>query len=569
MVERELRGSARKRSSYWTRFATALTGLLVAAWFWLMMHGQADHLVGQALFYAVSVVAFCQTLLVGLVGAADCLSEEKREGTLGLLFLTDLKGFDVVLGKLAASSCSALYATVSIFPILALPILLGGVTGLEFARVILVATNNLFLSLAIAILCSALSRDERKARGATLLILLFLTAGLPFLVEIISEYPGHAWQEFYYVFLLPSPGFACYGAFDPLSRLTVRGGAGGVGWLFWASVGVIHVLAWLALLAACWILPQAWQDRPLAPPKGSWRARMVRWKFGAPQTRCERRARLLESNPFLWLTSREQLKDRLPWLWLGGVGLVWLWVRIREPAALEPGLYVLIGVGLHSMFKIWIATEAPRQLAADRRSGALELILSTRLSVRQIIEGQHLTLLRQFGWPTLVVLASDILCLLAGLDEVASSRDQPLWILMWLGGMVVFLADLVTLGWLGLWLGLTVRRQGYASVAALGRICLLPWAVFGALLAGTTLLHEFWNVRIVEGQLTEFTLFGVWLGLSLVNDGLHLRWAKQRLETSFRRVAADRFDHPSPSAWLRRRWRQVCGEPAPNREARA
>ena len=219
MVERELRGSARKRSSYGTRFATALASLLVAAWLWLMMHGQPDRVIGQILFYSVSVVAFFQTLVVGLVGAADCLSEEKREGTLGLLFLTDLKGFDVVLGKLAASSCTALYATLAIFPVLALPILLGGVTGLEFARVVLVATNNLFLSLAVAILCSSLSRNERKARGATLVILLFLAVGIPFLVEIAAEYPGHTWKGWYFVFLLPSPGFACYGAFDPVARL--------------------------------------------------------------------------------------------------------------------------------------------------------------------------------------------------------------------------------------------------------------------------------------------------------------------------------------------------------------
>ncbi len=561
MVERELRGSARKRSSYGTRFATALASLLVAAWLWLMMHGQPDRVIGQILFYSVSVVAFFQTLVVGLVGAADCLSEEKREGTLGLLFLTDLKGFDVVLGKLAASSCTALYATLAIFPVLALPILLGGVTGLEFARVVLVATNNLFLSLAVAILCSSLSRNERKARGATLVILLFLAVGIPFLVEIATEYPGHTWKGWYYVFLLPSPGFACYGAFDPVARLMGRASQGGLGWLFWGSVAAIHVEAWLALLVACWILPRTWQDRPLAPPKGSWRERMARWKFGDPQVRRQRRTRLLETNPLLWLTSRDKLKDGLPWIWLGSVGLIWLWVRLKEPGAVDAGLYVIMGLASHSMFKIWIATEAPRQLAADRRSGALELILSTRVSVREIIQGQHLTLLRQFGWPTMVVLAVDLVCLLAGLAEQAV-REQGFWILMWLGGMVIFLADLVTLGWLGPWLGLTSRRQGHAPVDALGRICVLPWALFGALLAGAALLREFWDVRILDNKVTEVTLFWIWFWVSLLNDVLHLQWAKHRLETDFRKVAAARFDRPSPRAWLRRIWQQVIGSPS-------
>ena len=33
---------------------------------------------------------------------ADCLSEEKREGTLGLLFLTDLRGYDIVVSSSSA-----------------------------------------------------------------------------------------------------------------------------------------------------------------------------------------------------------------------------------------------------------------------------------------------------------------------------------------------------------------------------------------------------------------------------------------------------------------------------------
>jgi len=47
------------------------------------------------IFTAFGIVAFGFTLLCGVFLTSDCLSEEKREGTLGLLFLTDLKGFDI------------------------------------------------------------------------------------------------------------------------------------------------------------------------------------------------------------------------------------------------------------------------------------------------------------------------------------------------------------------------------------------------------------------------------------------------------------------------------------------
>ena len=57
---------------------------------------------GLALFIALSAIAYIYSLRAGALSTADCVSEEKREGTLGLLFLTDLKSYDIVLGKLGA-----------------------------------------------------------------------------------------------------------------------------------------------------------------------------------------------------------------------------------------------------------------------------------------------------------------------------------------------------------------------------------------------------------------------------------------------------------------------------------
>ena len=51
----------------------------------------------------------------------DCISEEKREGTLGLLFLTDLKGYDVALGKLCANSVRSFYALLATVPVVVTP----------------------------------------------------------------------------------------------------------------------------------------------------------------------------------------------------------------------------------------------------------------------------------------------------------------------------------------------------------------------------------------------------------------------------------------------------------------
>ena len=131
------------------RFGGAAAGLVLCAWIMLIPSFRSPQRLGTVLFHTVAVATFF-TRAGGAIGTSDCLSEEKREGTLGLLFLTDLKGYDIVLGKLVATSINAFYAMLAIFPVMAISLLAGGVGGAEFWRVVMVAVNNLFFSLRSA-----------------------------------------------------------------------------------------------------------------------------------------------------------------------------------------------------------------------------------------------------------------------------------------------------------------------------------------------------------------------------------------------------------------------------------
>src|SRR5689334_1698681 len=134
IVQRELRVSARKRSTFWLRVVAALIGLVIGGGclmvFSLDTPGTAG--LGQVLFGVLTWMALIAALASGLFFTSDCLSEEKREGTLGFLFLTDLKGYDVAGGKLLATSVRGSYAFLAVVPMLAATLLMGGVTGVAF-----------------------------------------------------------------------------------------------------------------------------------------------------------------------------------------------------------------------------------------------------------------------------------------------------------------------------------------------------------------------------------------------------------------------------------------------------
>ena len=72
----------------------------------------------RQLFAALAGCAFILCLFAGVFLTSDSLSEEKREGTLGLLFLSSLLGSDIVLGKFSALALNAFFRRlcVTFFP---------------------------------------------------------------------------------------------------------------------------------------------------------------------------------------------------------------------------------------------------------------------------------------------------------------------------------------------------------------------------------------------------------------------------------------------------------------------
>src|SRR4030095_15969380 len=96
VVERELRVASRRRGTHWMRFFAALLVITVG---FILLIGAAPspppHRLSLMVFRATSLIGFGFCLLAGTFLTADCLCSERRDGTLGLLFLTDLRGYDV------------------------------------------------------------------------------------------------------------------------------------------------------------------------------------------------------------------------------------------------------------------------------------------------------------------------------------------------------------------------------------------------------------------------------------------------------------------------------------------
>ncbi len=314
IVERELRAASRRRGTYWNRAVSALVAIFICAWMFMVSHNEPVKELGKILFYILSVIFFGSSLLAGIRFTADTLSEEKREGTLGLLFLTDLKGYDVVLGKLVATSVSAFYGLLAIFPVMAIPLLLGGVAPAEFWRMTLVLSNTLFFSLAAGLFASSISRSARKAMAGTFLMILVVNA----LIPATGVYLAYLYKANQVVepFLIPSAGYAYGLALDAAYRAKPG--------LFLWSVMVTHGIAWIFLILASIAARYSWQDKPAGAASLRLLDRWRRWRCGTDEQRKKLRTRLLGISPCYWLGGRHRIKPIAVWVVLGIAAGGWL-----------------------------------------------------------------------------------------------------------------------------------------------------------------------------------------------------------------------------------------------------
>jgi hypothetical protein len=533
IVDRELRVASRRRGTYWLRTLVGLGIIAACAWVFLASLGQTPHEVGQRMFYVLTGGALLYCLLVGTRTTADCLSEEKREGTLGLLFLTDLKGYDVVSGKLVANSMNAAYGLLAAVPVLAIPLLMGGVTPGEFARMSAVLVDALFLSLSIGMFASAISRSWRHSMALTFLLVLILTAGFP----ALGGWVGHRWHfgnpEFGY--FLPSAGYAYAMGLDFFYKSRPAE--------FYWSLGTIHLLGWVFFGLAALIAPRTWQDRPAGARALRWRGFLEQWGYGDTAERRRFRGRLLEKNAFFWLAARARLKPAGVWGSLGALTCGWVWGAFKlQGDWFNEGIYIATAIVLNSLLKSWLGLEAGRQLSEDRKIGALELLLSTPLTVREILRGQRLALQRQFLGPLAAVLLVDLVMLLAGSNRNGvMGGNQALWFSLWIAGMVMLLADLVTLYWMGMWMGLAAKTPRHASGNTIVRVLVLPWILFLVFLTFAAVTESQF-----QAQWSWETFLGVWFALGLLVDIGFGLWARHCLLTRFREVATQRFQTRAP-----------------------
>ena len=474
VIARELRTSARHPFTYYLRGLGA-GALIVASGLFGLQHSFGPTL-GGLLFGNLHFTLFWAIWILVPLLTVDSLSRERREGTLGLLFLTRLKASDVVVAKGLVHGLRALTLWLAVLPVAAIPMLLGGVSWKEAAASVCVNFSSIFLALGAGLLASSLSKTWPRAM--TFAVMLCFVVGSVFVifhcfcfVIMIVAFGlggrgGIGWptvdqfMQTAFMLVLRSHDFWSqgFGSLPPRAQS---------GWLVAEVIVMLCSLfgAFLLVKCAAWSVQRRWREEPPS-------ARQLWWEktFCTPFLWLSffhrwMRAKL-ERNPIGWLQQRTWTGRLVTWGWFAVI------ISIYSAVLTDPNFFR--GSSSTQRTMAWLlagsmALSAVGSFRRERENGVLELLLVSPLGERDIITGRLLGLWGQF-LPAMALLLG-IWSLFS--DFLPNSRDAE--------AILFFAVTFLTVPIIGLLFALLCRNFLPAFLSTLAVGLLLPLVLPGFL----------------------------------------------------------------------------------------
>jgi ABC-type transport system involved in cytochrome c biogenesis permease component len=379
LVRREMRMAARNPASFRLRL-----GIGILAWFGLMavVSDRNGSSSGLSQLNAIHGGIVLMILIIAPLMTAECISRERREGTLDLLFLTSLNARGIVRSKFTVQFLRMASLWLVCVPFAMIPVLAGGVGAPDFLMNI--ALESALLCIALASGMAASVRFTTKLGGILGAVIFACFGGLincAILGFISLRFlPGGVGLSLENFFRITAAGFALC-----LNGAKIANIAPG-----YSKPMLISSLVDLLIVLALTFIALRIFERAIARQRENQgetaRQRWVRQTFLTPLfwkgVLARRLRRRLNSNPLIWLEYRTAWRRSGRWTLTGIVVLVESFAITTAPGSHAYNhLQVIIGAAL----LIFLAISSAGSFSKEKESGAFELLLVAPMTERQLV----------------------------------------------------------------------------------------------------------------------------------------------------------------------------------------
>ncbi|MDB5312872.1 MAG: hypothetical protein JWO38_7074 [Gemmataceae bacterium] len=350
---------------------------------------------GLLLFQIVAFVQLLLTLFFAALSAASAVSQEKDRRTFILLLITDMRDYEIVLGKMFGALLPVLVQLLVTAPVLALLLLLGGIDPEQVVQAVLVLGAAAVASGSLGGLIALWRERTFQALALSVLFLVLyicLTQAVGVVGPLLSARTDwttvQAWLD---------PFVAMQTVLEPP--------AGG-----WAGLApgygfVLVMLVWCGVLngIGIWKL-RKWNPsgEPIMQRETPETAKIAETDESVEVEKRARahaapgKAREVWPNPILWREIRTLAYGRRPLLVKFAFGVVLALVLYFAVSELNrPGgrpafaaAYGLVPVVILSL--LLVSAQAVTSITSERDGGALDILLVTDVSPREFVFGKML-----------------------------------------------------------------------------------------------------------------------------------------------------------------------------------
>ncbi len=440
----------RRSGTYTIRglYTLALLGLVSMVYVGMRLEGgggsteslQRYQTIAPTIAYSAAWFQFFALSVAAIIFAAPAICDEKRSGTLGTLLTTPLTSWQILLGKLLATSTQLIVLALISAPILLALRLFGGVTA-EFvlgSQCLTISAGLLAASLALFASIGA----QRSATAAGFALVMFLALlGLGPLLLWGVQSTGRPVPPEYYIISSPIAGMAML--YQELRPGTMPAGVARVGWVG----GTLFSLALAVLLFGAStfrlrrVMRREGDGGATIPAPAAAPAATPRTSASTPPTTTEQHAaspaappvepiasvvpdhaatlrtraasREVSDRPIFWREFRQPF-FRAPWqAWaasiVSGVLLLFIYGRVGfDDLGDEILQYPLavIGTLLLMLLAIFMSTSL---VSGERESRTWDALLASPLSAWEIVSQKFAGSLRKLGFVLGVIAAHFLL----------------------------------------------------------------------------------------------------------------------------------------------------------------